>query len=46
MTALARSFYAENKRVRNGRIKTALGVALRYPTYREGLAGLLAGESL
>ena len=44
MTALARSFYAENKRVRNGRIKTALGVALRYPTYREGLAGLLAGE--
>ncbi len=46
MTPMARSFYAENKRVRNGRIKTELGVRLRYPTYREGLAGILAGESL
>ena len=43
MTPLARSFYAENKRVRNGRIK-ALGVRLQYPTYREGLAGILAAE--
>ncbi|MGL6209625.1 MAG: SDR family NAD(P)-dependent oxidoreductase, partial [Paracoccaceae bacterium] len=42
MTPLARSFYAESKRVRNDRIKTELGVNLRYPTYREGLAGLLA----
>ena len=37
---MARSFYAENKRVRNARIKADLGVALRYPTYREGLAAL------
>ena len=44
MTPLARSFYAENKRVRNGRIKAELGVRLRYPTYREGLAGLLKAE--
>ena len=44
MTPLARSFYAENKRVRNGRIKDELGVTLLYPTYREGLAGLLANE--
>ena len=44
MTPLARSFYAENKRVRNERIKSELGVRLRYPSYREGLAGLLAGE--
>ena len=44
MTPMARSFYAENKRVRNGRIKAELGVRLRYPTYREGLAGLLANE--
>lgn len=43
MTPMARSFYAENKRVRNGRIK-ALGVRLRYPSYREGLAGILAAE--
>jgi len=43
MTPMARSFYAESKRVRNGRIKQALGVVLRYPTYREGLAAILAG---
>lgn len=43
MTPMARSFYAENKRVRNGRIK-ALGVRLQYPTYREGLAALLEAE--
>ena len=43
MTPMARSFYAENKRVRNGRIKAELGVKLIFPTYREGLRGLLAG---
>lgn len=41
MTPMARSFYAESKRVRNDRIKDDLGVRLRYPTYREGLAALL-----
>ena len=45
MTPMARSFYAENKRVRNDRIKTALGVKLRYPTYHDGLAALLADNS-
>lgn len=40
MSRMARSFYAENKRVRNDRIKAELGVQLRYPTYREGLAAL------
>ena len=40
LSPMARSFYAESKRVRNDRIK-ALGVTLRYPTYREGLAALL-----
>jgi nucleoside-diphosphate-sugar epimerase len=44
MTPMARSFYAESKRVRNDRIKEELGVVLRYPTYREGLAALLAEE--
>ena len=42
MTPMARSFYAESKRVRNDRIKTALGVKLAYPDYRSGLAALLA----
>ena len=40
LSPMARSFYAENKRVANPRIKTELGVTLRYPTYREGLAAL------
>ena len=44
MTPMARSFYAESKRVRNDRIKDELGVRLLYPTYREGLAALLAAE--
>ena len=34
------SFYSENKRVRNERLKSDLGVTLRYPTYREGLRAL------
>jgi nucleoside-diphosphate-sugar epimerase len=42
MTPMARSFYAESKRVSNDRIKRELGVSLAYPTYREGLAALLA----
>lgn len=44
MTPMARSFYAESKRVRNDRIKTELGVTLRYPDYRAGLAALLAQD--
>ncbi len=45
MTPMARSFYGESKRVRNDRIKAALGVRLLYPTYQAGLAALLADES-
>ena len=44
MTPMARSFYAESKKVRNNRIKDELGVVLRYPDYRVGLADLLARE--
>ncbi|MEM9872272.1 MAG: SDR family oxidoreductase [Pseudomonadota bacterium] len=44
MTPMARSFYAESKKVRNDRIKSELGVTLRFPSYREGLAALLAEE--
>jgi nucleoside-diphosphate-sugar epimerase len=42
LSPMAASFYAENKRVHNDRIKGELGVRLAYPTYREGLAALLA----
>jgi nucleoside-diphosphate-sugar epimerase len=42
MSPLAASFYAENRRVRNDKLKRALGVRLRYPTYREGLRALFA----
>ena len=41
MTPMARSFYAESKRVRNHRIKQALGIRLLYPDYRSGLRALL-----
>lgn len=41
MTPMARSFYAENKKVRNDRIKQALGWRPMYPTYRDGLAAML-----
>jgi nucleoside-diphosphate-sugar epimerase len=40
MTPMAASFYAENRRVRNDKLKHMLGVRLRYPTYREGLRAL------
>ncbi len=40
MSPFAISFYGESKRVRNDRIKSVLGVTLRYPTYREGLRAL------
>ena len=42
MSAMARSFYAETRRVKNDRIKNELGVVLRYPTYREGLRSIAA----
>ncbi|WP_227286429.1 SDR family oxidoreductase [Boseongicola sp. H5] len=45
LSLMARSFYAESKRVSNARIKTELGVKLTYPDYRAGLAALLAAEN-
>jgi nucleoside-diphosphate-sugar epimerase len=44
MGPMARSFYAESKRVSNERIKRDLGVRLAHPSYREGLAAVLAAE--
>ena len=42
---MARSFYRDNKRVANARIKQELGVRLRYPDYTTGLRALMASES-
>lgn len=41
LSPMARSFYEDSKRVSNRRLREELGVALRYPTYREGLRALL-----
>jgi nucleoside-diphosphate-sugar epimerase len=45
LSPMALSFYDDNKRVSNRLIKTELGVALRYPDYRAGLAAILANET-
>jgi nucleoside-diphosphate-sugar epimerase len=41
MSPMARSFYAENKRVSNELIKKELGVELKFPDYKAGLQSLL-----
>ena len=42
LSPMARSFYADNKRVANAKMRTLLGGDLRYPSYREGLTALHA----
>jgi dTDP-4-dehydrorhamnose reductase len=42
LSPMAASFYAENKRVRNALIKRAIDFSPAFPSYREGLAALLA----
>jgi len=42
LSEMAKSFYADNKRVVNRLIKDELGVRLSYPDYRMGLAAILA----
>lgn len=46
LSDMAKSFYADNKRVSNARMKSALGVTLQYPTYREGLNAILAAGDI
>jgi nucleoside-diphosphate-sugar epimerase len=41
LSPAARAFYAENRRVANGKAKRLLGWSPRYPTFREGLASLV-----
>jgi len=44
LTPMARSFYGENKRVSNRRLKEELGYAFRYPNYRAALKALAERE--
>ena len=44
LSPMARSFYDDNKRVSNDRIKTELGVVLTYPDYKAGLQAILKAE--
>lgn len=41
LSAMGREFYSANRRVRNQRIKQELGVKLLYPSYKDGLKGVL-----
>ena len=41
LSVMAKSFYADSKRVSNARIKSELGYELRFPNYRIGLQSLL-----
>ncbi|MDJ0932839.1 SDR family oxidoreductase [Breoghania sp.] len=42
LSPMARSFYAENKRASNARVKEELGYRFRHPTYRDALQHMLA----
>lgn len=45
LAPITRSFYSENRRTLNEKIKSELGVTLKYPTYKEGLLGCLEAEN-
>ena len=44
LSEMGRSFYQDSKRVKNSRMKAALGVQLSHPTYRDGLSAILNAE--
>ena len=44
LSAMARSFYMDSKRVSNARVRDELGYRFEFPNYRVGLTSLLAGE--
>ena len=46
LSPMARAFYAENRRVANGKAKRVLGWRPRCRTYREGLRAILGKERL
>tara|TARA_R110000868_G_scaffold32036_4_gene116900 strand:+ start:1535 stop:2410 length:876 start_codon:yes stop_codon:yes gene_type:complete len=41
LSPMAQSFWSDNRRVRNDRIKNVLGVRLDFPDYRIGIRGIL-----
>ncbi len=45
MSPIAKTFWQDNRRVDNTRIKNELGVKLIYPTYREGLTAIYQSSS-
>jgi nucleoside-diphosphate-sugar epimerase len=45
LSPMAQSFWADNRLVRNDRIKRDLGVTLRFPSYREGLKAIAEPDS-
>jgi nucleoside-diphosphate-sugar epimerase len=45
MSPMGLSFWAENRKVANAKTKAALGIAWKYPSYREGLRAILAEEA-
>ncbi len=44
MSPMARSFWAENRKVASRKTQAALGIAWRYPSYREGLRAIIGEE--
>jgi nucleoside-diphosphate-sugar epimerase len=45
MSPMARSFWAENRKIASVKTKATLGISWLYPTYREGLRAILLEES-
>ena len=44
LSPMARGFYAENRRIANGKARRLLGWSPRFATYREGLRSCLSGN--
>ncbi|MEM9234359.1 MAG: SDR family oxidoreductase [Pseudomonadota bacterium] len=45
LSPMGRSFYADNKRLRNDRLKALPGFTLTYPDYRSGLEAIIASQA-
>ena len=45
LSPMARAFDSENRRIANGRAKRTLGWRPAFPTYRQGLAAILAAQA-
>ena len=45
LSPMARTFWSDNRRIDNSRIKRDLGITLLYPDYRAGLASIMAAEN-